>query len=606
MSRRARIPAIVLTAAVGGVYSTIVIVVLLGHALQRAPKVPTDLPEYVAIKQELAQHPQDAGLRERLRQFDQQIRLDYFRSQRFLTVGTWLLLAGVGVTLVAVTWLASLRRPLPQPVSPPPGFDPELRVRRFSLISVTVLVLAIAAATWPVRWWLPTSLPSQAVELNAVADASPSRADVERSGSVTATPGPAGDASRREEPLPPTSLPTMEQRRDEWPSFRGSDGSGTTRLADAPTHWNGTTGEGIRWKSAVPLPGVGSPIVWGDRVFLSGGTESQREVYCWDADNGQLLWRREVPSPNPQAAGELNLNPDTGLAACTMATDGMRVYAMFATGDLAACDFAGRLLWSLSLGVPKSAYGHAASLAVYQDRVIIQFDQGRTADKLSRLMALEGATGKTAWETARDVPNSWASPIVVQHAEQNQIVTCANPWVIAYTADAGQELWRAACLQGDVAPSPVYLDGMVYAVNDQGGLSAIRAGGQGDVTETHVAWTGDAGLPDTCSPLATGEFVLLLASYGTLTCYDRAAGGEPLWEEDFGVEFLSSPVQAGSRVYLISRSGKGWVVEPGRDACRRVSETDLGEDCSASPAFQGKRIFVRGAQHLFCIAEPAS
>ena len=135
-------------------------------------------------------------------------------------------------------------------------------------------------------------------------------------------------------------------------------------------------------------------------------------------------------------------------------------------------------------------------------------------------------------------------------------------------------------------------------------ISAIRADGLGDVTESHILWTGDYGLPDMCSPLVTDRHVLLLASYGALACYDRTEGGEePLWEEDFESIFAASPSRVGDRVYLISDEGKGWVIRPNDTGCERLAENDLGERCFASPAFQSGRIYIRGEEHLFCIGQ---
>ncbi len=137
--------------------------------------------------------------------------------------------------------------------------------------------------------------------------------------------------------------------------------------------------------------------------------------------------------------------------------------------------------------------------------------------------------------------------------------------------------------------------------NDRAALSAIGAGGSGDVTETHVRWSADIGVPDTCSPLVADMFVLVMTSYGTLTCYDKNSGGDPLWEEDFDTDFLSSPSLVDNRVYLFGKDGKAWIVEPTREECKRISEADLGEGCATSPAFQDGRIYVRGYEHLFCI-----
>jgi outer membrane protein assembly factor BamB len=171
-------------------------------------------------------------------------------------------------------------------------------------------------------------------------------------------------------------FPSPEELRANWPRFRGPDGGGVCAHGGAPLTCDVKTGTNIGWTAAVPAAGYSSPVVWGDRVFLSGGDEAKRELMCFDAQSGKLLWEGGVP----KTAGSPEKTPEVpeqcGMAAATMATDGRRVYAMFANGDLAAFDFDGHLVWSKFLGFPKNPYGHAASLLTWQDRVIVQFDQG--------------------------------------------------------------------------------------------------------------------------------------------------------------------------------------------------------------------------------------
>ena len=453
--------------------------------------------------------------------------------------------------------------------------------------AIPLLILALLAAAWAINArFFRTGPPADG-------DDRESRANLD---SDAAGPVAAGSVAG--------GLPTAEELRRNWPSFRGSDGSGVSAHADVPTEWDGASGMGILWKRATPLPGTNSPIVWQDRVFLSGATSDRREVYCFDAESGKILWRKEVAGDAPRAASsvKVKVSKDTSFAAPTMATDGLRVYAMFATGDLAAFDFSGKEVWTRSLGIPKNNYGHASSLATHEGRVIVQFDQGTAEDDRSKLLALDGATGKTLWQKTRRVPAGWCSPIVVERGSRPQIITCSDPWVIAYSADSGNELWRASCLDpAEVGVSPVYSAGTVFAANDYAALSAIRADGTGDVSDTHIEWSADVGLPDICSPLVTDRFVLLLTSDGRLTCYDKTKGGDPLWGEDFPAEFVSSPSLVGDRVYLFSREGKTWIVRPTREKCQRIATADLGEHCVTSPAFQDGRIYIRGKKHLFCI-----
>jgi outer membrane protein assembly factor BamB len=350
------------------------------------------------------------------------------------------------------------------------------------------------------------------------------------------------------------------------------------------------------------LPGNNSPVVWGKRVFLSGADKTRREAFCFDADTGKLLWRQPAPSTPQSAAKPPEVLEATGYAAPTLATDGRRVFAIFANGDLAAFDFAGKLAWAKSLGIPKNSYGHASSLVTYKNTLLVQFDQGSAKQPASKLLAFDSATGDVVWQVDRPVPNSWSTPIVVRLGDRDAVVTSGDPWVIAYAADDGSEIWRVKCLKTDIGPSPVFAAGRVYVANDNSVLSAIRADGRGDVTATHIVWKGEDGMPDTCSPLATPEFVFLLTSAGALTCYDAAKGGA-LWTEEFEENCSSSPSLVGNRLYVIAISGKGWIVEPTREKCRRVGQLDLGEECVTSPAFQDGRIYLRGKEHLFCIGK---
>jgi outer membrane protein assembly factor BamB len=171
--------------------------------------------------------------------------------------------------------------------------------------------------------------------------------------------------------------------------------------------------------------------------------------------------------------------------------------------------------------------------------------------------------------------------------------------VIAYDPADGKEIWKANCLRGDVGASPIFANGNVYVANDGANLSSIPADGQGDVT-AKIRWKGEDGMPDTCSPLANEQFVLLLTSDGTMTCYD-AEKGNNLWEESFDEGGSSSPSFVEKRVFVFAKSGKAWVVQPNKEKCERIAENELGEECVTSPAFQDGCFYIRGKEHLFCI-----
>ncbi len=394
------------------------------------------------------------------------------------------------------------------------------------------------------------------------------------------------------------SYASMQEKRLQWHRFRGSGGGGVSAFTTIPTEWDGAGGEGIVWKAAVPLTGFNSPIVWNDRVFLCGATEEKQEVYCYDAASGQLLWTGDVPI-TAAAMAEIDPMEDTGYSASTMATDGKRVYAIFATGDIAAFDFSGRRLWHKNLGIPENAYGYASSLETYQDRVIVQYDQGDGSEDISRLYALDGISGRVAWQARRQVANSWTSPILVEVEGQPQVVSVTDPWVLGNNAADGAEIWRAECVGGDVAPSPIYAGGLVLAIEPYSHLVAIKPTGKGNVTETHVAWTMDQGGPDICTPVATDEYTYLLEGYGLLMCF-RTATGEMVYEHDFREDFMASPSIAGGKLYVLSSDGVMHISEVGPEY-KELTQSELGEKCHASPAFVDGRIYIRGLQNLYCI-----
>lgn len=318
---------------------------------------------------------------------------------------------------------------------------------------------------------------------------------------------------------------------------------------------------------------------------------------CFDAFSGKLLWQRSVPKTDGSPVKPPAVPESSGMAAATVATDGRRVYAMFANSELAAFNFDGALAWSKHLAVPKNPYGHATSLLTWQERVIVLFDQGEAEDKLSKLYAFDGATGSVVWEQSRLVGASWATPIAFEAAGKAQIVTLSVPWVIAYSAQDGTEIWRANCLEGEIAPSPIFAGGTLFIVSPATKLQAIRPDGLGDVTKTHLGWSAEDGLPDVTSPVSNGELIFLLSSSGVLTCYD-AKDGKKLWQHELAEECSASPSIVGSHLYVVTTPGTMSVFDAGR-TLKSLASSSLEEKIFASPAFAHDRIYVRGVRNLY-------
>jgi outer membrane protein assembly factor BamB len=294
----------------------------------------------------------------------------------------------------------------------------------------------------------------------------------------------------------------------------------------------------------------------------------------------------------------------TGYAANTAATDGLRVYAIFVNGDLAAFDYQGKRVWARSLGLPDNMYGHATSLLLYRNLLLVLFDQGDEDDDKGKLYAFDTATGRPVWTTTRKVYASWATPIIARVKDVDQVITCTAPWVIAYNAQTGEEIWRCDCLDGDVAPSPIYAGGFVLTVNTGAQLSAIRPDGTGDVSKTKIAWFADDCLPDITSPVSNGELVFLAETEGYLACFDLK-NGSMLWEQEFDDSFTASPSVVGNELWLVTTKGATVVSEISRTAFKEIRRLELGEKVNASPAFLDGRIYMRGVKHLYCIGSAA-
>lgn len=593
---------VLLTSLVAGIFSATVGTLLLIDFARRGAYELFDTPRYVELKSQLAEDPSDQRTRERIRKLDRQLRESYFSHRRFMTHGVYLLIGGVALTLITAHWAAALRPKTPQPEMHDQAADPLAVEQRWGRRAAAAMVAVVVILMCGLALRADRVLPPKVARLRQ-ASKGIARDQDERPGG-TAEKKKLATAAEKPAAEP---LPSYEEYLKQWPRFRGPTGSGITTLTDIPRQWDVAEDEGIRWKAAVPLPGPNSPVVWQDRVFLSGATADAQAVFCFDANEGELEWRLDVPVELGDAE-EYEVAEYTGCAAPTVATDGVRVYAIFASGNLVAADFQGQQVWRQDLGVPKNNYGHASSLATYEDLVIVQYDQGTAEDDQSRLIAFHGATGEIAWKVDRAVPTSWASPIVVRHEGRAMVITCVEPWVIAYRADDGEELWRADCLSGEVGPSPVFVDGVVYAANEMCGMFAIRADGEGDVTETHIEWFTDIDVPDVSTPLVTDKYVFLL-SYGLLAAFELGKSDnveeprEPLWEEDLWEEVSSSPGWDGEHIYLFSKSdeGKAWILKPMPEKCEHVAEFEMGEPVRSSPAFVPGRIYIRGKEHLFCI-----
>ena len=545
------------------------------------PEAPPDSPRLQALHEQLAADPNNESLKASLRQEDLQLRKQYNINRRRFRVGAWLLVSGLALAVICVKWYVSLDPEMPHPSTPRDRQDTEgwLARRRRVFVAAGVAVVVFISAM---------------VIATAIGGISFPR---------TVSPAKNGDKAANSTGTVVTHDKPPAYERN-WPFFRGPSNMGIVGPGEWPAEWDNATGKNILWQTTVPAPGNSSPVVWGDRIFLTGATEKKQEVFCFDRADGKELWRTAISPVRPPGYKLDDVMDDTGYAAPTAATDGKRVYVTYASADIAAVDFDGNVVWAYNLGNPDNLYGRSTSLLIHKNRLIVQFDRGTSAeDRLSSLLALDTRTGKALWRTPRPVDNDWSTPILAHTPKRLELLTSGDPWVIAYNPETGAELWRAKGLSDDVAPSPVYANGIAFVTNEYAKVMAIRTGGEGDVTETHLLWTSEDNLSDASSPIANDEFLLQSNSSGQVTCFE-AQTGKLVWAEKLDCEFWASPTLVGDTVYLPGADGRIYVFKlAGKYSL--ISAPTIGEPILASPAFVDGQIFVRGKQHLFCIAEQA-
>jgi outer membrane protein assembly factor BamB len=562
--------------AISGIFAIVVgLVMLFGHLSTDAID-PLKSPELKVLKDKLRLNPADEQIKQEIRQSDLRLRSQYFRQLSQSASGVYLLLGSIGVFVLASSMCARYRK---QPHMPNP-------------INLPDTAWAAKSARWSVGI-IGAGIASLLFLLSlGRGDADAERAAAEQ-GITSATNGAAAGSD---------AVPESEISRN-WPRFRGPGGAGVSDLTNVPMNWDAKSGAGIAWKTAVPASGFNSPIIWNGRFYFSGGDASKREVFCYDCAKGQMVWHQALVNVPGSPAKAPEIPETTGYAASTMATDGRRVYVIFATGDVGAFTLDGKPVWSKSFGPLKNPYGYASSLTTWRDHLIVLLDQGESEDGKSKLYSLDGKTGEITWQTARKVGSSWATPITFEAANQAQVVALAIPWAISYNLSDGAELWRVECMSGEVTPSPVFAGGLVFVPSPSEKLLAIRPDGHGDVTKTHVSWSTEENVPDVTSPVSNGELVFTLSTPGVLTCFD-AKDGKKQWEHDFELEFHSSPSLAGNRLYLLGQKGTTIITEAGREF-KELFRTEIPDVFHASPAFAPDMIILRGTTNLWGIAKGA-
>lgn len=404
-------------------------------------------------------------------------------------------------------------------------------------------------------------------------------------------------------------LLTATVSAEDWPMWRGPRGDGTVLDKGYPVQWSAT--ENIAWKTAIPGKGHSSPIIQGNRVFLTTCIEDgpadqpkDRVLLCLDRATGKESWRTVVVTSKLEGIHKLNSR-----SSSTPACDGERVYVTFLDDPkviVAAFDYSGKEVWRTSPGEFESKHGFCSPPIVYKDTIIVNCDQDAFGKKKpAYIVALDRRTGKEKWRIDRPVRiRSYCPPTIVEAAGKMQMVLTGANKVTSYDPDTGKQLWIIDGPTEQFVASMVYSKGLFFltAGFPTYHVMGIKPDGTGNVTKSHVAWhEKDGGAGYVPSPVAHGDFIFLVHDDGRATCRD-ALTGKLHWMERLGKHHSASPVVADGKVYFVDDDGTTWIVNAA-EKFELIEKCKLGESSFASPAFADGQIFVRGAKHLYCITK---
>lgn len=390
------------------------------------------------------------------------------------------------------------------------------------------------------------------------------------------------------------------QAEKNWPRWRGPHQTGHAKEEGLPTTWDNRS---VAWKVDLPGRGQSSPIIWGERIFLTSALENgrQRVVFCVNRSDGRILWKRIAWTGQPEPSHRMN-----GWASSTCVTDGERVYAFFGRGGGLFCyTVDGELLWRKDLGYFEGPWGTAACPVLVRDMVIQNCD----SEKDAYIIALDKRTGEEVWKTQRDDARGWSTPILIEAGGREELVINGDTGVRAYNPDTGDEYWFCKSFNGRGTPTITPVGDLLVAVNGKPGpIYAIRPGGNGDVTNTHMAWqTQRGGGRDLPSPIVIDHYVLVSNMKGILTCYDGRNGKE-LWKGRLGgnSNVSAAPITYGGLAFFHNEAGETFVVRPGEKmnvVARNTVDAAQDEIFRASITPSDGQIFLRSDRVLYCIGK---
>lgn len=437
-----------------------------------------------------------------------------------------------------------------------------------------------------------------------------------------------------------------------WGQWRGPLGTGVAPHADPPLKWSAT--EGVKWKVKLPGTGTGTPIIWGDQIFIQAAIPAGKKVADYPTALPSAVPAAQQQRPDRPAGGEgqrqgrppgggggrnekpteehqfviLSIDRKTGktqwqqtakqevpheghhrdhtFTSASPITDGEQVFAYFGSRGLYAYDMKGNLQWSKDFGdmTTRNNFGEGSSPALHGNTIVVNWDH----EGEDFIVALDKKTGEQIWRQGREEATSWSTPLIVEHEGVAQVITAASKMVRSYDLKTGKLIWECAGLTGNAVPTPVAANGVVYVTSGFRGaaLLAIRLGRTGNLTDTDaVLWKHGKSTPYVPSPLLSNDRIYFLSSNNAiLSCFDVKTG-QPLFEEQRlegivpGV--YASPVAAKDRIYILGRNGTSVVIK-NSPQFEVLATNTLEEKMDASAALAGNEIFLRGHDHLFCVA----
>ncbi len=380
-----------------------------------------------------------------------------------------------------------------------------------------------------------------------------------------------------------------------WPEFRGPTGQGHSEESGLPLRWSET--QNVRWKVAIPGKGWSSPVIYEDRIWLTTATDNGKSLRAVsvDYDTGKIVLNIEIFSLKSPG----NINVKNSFASPTPVLEGDRIYLHFGAFGTACITRSGEIIWKTRMEYDNGQHGPGGSPVLYDDLLILSCD-GRD---IQYVAALNKMTGKVQWKSLRTGHQAYTTPLVVRLPAGDQVISPGAFRAIAYECRTGKEIWQVRYGEGfSNVPRPVYANGIVYICTgfQEPSLLAVRVDGRGDVTDSHVLWAVNRGVPLTPSPLLVDGLLYMVNDSGVASCFDALTGNE-YWRVRLGANHSASPIYADDRLYFLSEEGESVVIAAGRQF-KKLAGNQLDGQTLASMAVSKGSIFIRSLTHLYRIA----